>query len=246
MYVCNKKGYMSLDTIIEFTHVNIFQKDNLVLKDVNISLEKGEFAYLIGKVGSGKSSLIKTINAEIPLLAGEAIVAGFNLKKIKTRQIPYLRRKMGIIFQDFQLLTDRNVHDNLLFVLKATGWKNNTDIENRINDVLEKSGLNNKGYKMPHQLSGGEQQRVAIARALLNNPEIILADEPTGNLDPDASTDIMNLLMDIKNNGRAIIMATHNHTLLKKYPARTFKCEKDKLVEIDMHEEIDFAGMMEI
>jgi cell division transport system ATP-binding protein len=237
---------MSLDTIIEFSHAAIYQRENMVLKDVNFSLEKGELAYLIGKVGSGKSSLIKTINAEIPLKMGEAIVAGFNLRKIKSRQVPYLRRKLGIIFQDFQLLIDRNVHDNLLFVLKATGWKNNTEIEHRINDVLEKTGLSNKGYKMPHQLSGGEQQRVSIARALLNNPEIILADEPTGNLDPEASAEIMDLLMEIKSSGRAVLMATHNHTLLKKYPARTFKCEKDKLIELDLHEEIDFAGLMEI
>lgn len=237
---------MSLDTIIEFNNASIYQKENLVLKDVNFSLEKGELTYLIGKVGSGKSSLIKTINAEIPFKQGEAIVAGFSLKNIKRTQIPYLRRKLGIVFQDFQLLIDRNVHDNLLFVLKATGWKNNAEIEHRINDVLEKTGLSNKGYKMPHQLSGGEQQRVAIARALLNNPEVILADEPTGNLDPDASADIMNLLIDIKNNGRAIIMATHNHVLLKKYPGRTFKCEKERLTELDLHEEIDFAGLMEM
>jgi cell division transport system ATP-binding protein len=241
-----KKQEMSQDTIIEMKNVSIYQMENLVLKDINFSLERGELAYLIGKVGSGKSSLIKTINAEIPLISGEAIVAGFNLKKIKNRQIPYLRRKLGTIFQDFQLLTDRSVHSNLLFVLKATGWKNNTDIEHRINEVLERTGLSNKGYKMPHQLSGGEQQRVVIARALLNNPEIILADEPTGNLDPEASAEIMDLLMDIKSNGRAIIMATHNHTLLKKYPARIFKCEKDNLSELNQHEEIDFASLMEM
>lgn len=237
---------MSLDTIIEFTNASIYQKENLILKDVTFTVDKGEFAYLIGKVGTGKTSLIRTINAEIPLKQGQAIVAGFDLRKIKTKQIPYLRRKLGIVFQDFQLLTDRSIHNNLQFVLKATGWKNNGEIEQRINDVLEKVGLSNKGYKMPHQLSGGEQQRVAIARALLNNPEIILADEPTGNLDPDASTDIMNLLMEIKNSGRAVIMATHNHTLLKKYPARTFKCEKDNIVELDHSEEIDFAGLMEV
>jgi cell division transport system ATP-binding protein len=236
---------MSLDTIIEFSNVSIYHNEDLVLKDITLSLEKGELAYLIGKVGSGKTSLIKTINAEIPLISGEALVAGFDLRKLKTKQIPYLRRKLGIVFQDFQLLTDRNVHDNLMFVLKATGWKNYAAIEQRINDVLEKTGLPNKGYKMPHQLSGGEQQRVVIARALLNDPEIILADEPTGNLDPEASNDIMNLLMEIKSNGRAIIMATHNHTLLKKFPSRTFKCDKDQLVEIDQHEEIDFAGLME-
>jgi cell division transport system ATP-binding protein len=236
---------MSLDTIIEFHNASIYQNENLVLKEVNFSIEKGELAYLIGKVGSGKSSLIKTINAEIPLVAGEAIVAGFNLRKLKTKQVPYLRRKMGIVFQDFQLLIDRNVHDNLLFVLKATGWKNHNDIEQRITDVLDKVGLPNKGYKMTHQLSGGEQQRVAIARALLNDPEIILADEPTGNLDPEGSADIMNLLMEIKSSGRAVIMATHNHTLLKKFPARTFKCDKDELLEIDQHQEIDFASLME-
>ncbi len=237
---------MSLDTIIEFTNASIYQRENLILKDVNFKIDKGEFAYLIGKVGTGKTSLIRTINAEIPLKQGEGTVAGFDLRKIKTKQIPYLRRKLGIVFQDFQLLTGRSVHDNLSFVLKATGWKNTGETEQRINDVLEKVGLSNKGYKMPHQLSGGEQQRVAVARALLNNPEIILADEPTGNLDPEASTDIMNLLMDIKNNGRAVIMATHNHTLLKKYPARTFKCEKESIVELDHSEEIDFAGLMEI
>jgi cell division transport system ATP-binding protein len=236
---------MSLDTIIEFTDAAIYQNENLVLKEVNFALEKGEFAYMIGKVGSGKTSLIKTINAEIPLISGEATVAGFSLRKIKQKQIPYLRRKLGIVFQDFQLLTDRNVHDNLAFILKATGWKNHHGIETRINDVLEKVGLTNKGYKMTHQLSGGEQQRVVIARALLNDPEIILADEPTGNLDPEASTDIMNLLMDIKNNGRAVIMATHNHTLLKKFPGRTFKCEKDHLIEINQAEEIDFSSLME-
>jgi cell division transport system ATP-binding protein len=236
---------MSLDTIIEFHNASIYQNENLVLKEVNFSMEKGELAYLIGKVGSGKTSLIKTINAEIPLISGDAIVAGFNLRKLKTKQIPYLRRKMGIVFQDFQLLIDRNVHDNLMFVLKATGWKQNSEIEKRISDVLAKVGLPNKGYKMTHQLSGGEQQRVVIARALLNDPEIILADEPTGNLDPDGSAEIMSLLMDIKNNGRAIIMATHNHTLLKKFPARTFKCDKDQLIEADQHQEIDFASLME-
>jgi cell division transport system ATP-binding protein len=236
---------MSLDTIIEFTNASIYQNENLVLKEVSFTMDKGQFAYLIGKVGSGKTSLIKTINAEIPLVSGEAIVTGFNLRKIKQKQIPFLRRKLGIVFQDFQLLTDRNVHNNLAFFLKATGWKHHVEIEQRINDVLDKVGLANKGYKMTHQLSGGEQQRVVIARALLNNPEIILADEPTGNLDPEASTEIMNLLMDIKNNGRAVIMATHNHTLLKKFPARTFKCDKDQIIEIDQSEEIDFSSLME-
>lgn len=236
---------MASDTIIEFENASIYQNENLVLKEVSFSLKTGDFAYLIGKVGSGKTSLIKTINAELPLVSGTGIVAGFNLNSIKRKQIPYLRRKMGIVFQDFQLLTDRNVHENLLFVLKATGWKTSADMEKRINEVLEKVGLNQKGYKMTHQLSGGEQQRVVIARALLNDPEIILADEPTGNLDPDASSEIMNLLMEIKNQGRAIIMATHNHSLLKKFPGRTFKCEKEALTEIDNAVEIDFSSLME-
>lgn len=236
---------MSLDTIIEFQNVSIYQKENLILKEVNFSIEKGQLVYLIGKVGSGKTSLIKTINAELPLTSGEATVATFNLKKLKSKQVPFLRRKMGIVFQDFQLLTDRNIHDNLEFVLRATGWKQHAEMEQRINDVLEKVGLANKGYKMSYQLSGGEQQRVAIARALLNDPEIILADEPTGNLDPEASVEIMNLLMDIKNNGRAIVMATHNHSLLKKFPGRKFQIEKDQLLEVDQAEEIDFSSLME-
>ncbi|PLX23904.1 MAG: phosphonate ABC transporter ATP-binding protein, partial [Marinilabiliales bacterium] len=171
---------MALDTIIEFENANIFQKDNLILKDVNFSISKGEFVYLIGKVGSGKTSLIKTINAEIPLVEGEAKVAGFDLTKLKIKQTPLLRRKLGIVFQDFKLLSDRTVYDNLLFVLKATGWKNKQDINDRIAEVLDRVALSYKGYKMPHQLSGGEQQRVVIARSLLNDPEIILADEPTG------------------------------------------------------------------
>ncbi len=236
---------MSLDTIIEITNANILQKDSVVLLGVNLKVEKGEFIYLIGKVGSGKSSLVKTINAELPLVEGSATVAGFDLSKIKRKQIPLLRRKMGIVFQDFQLLSDRSVYDNLLFVLKATGWKNKAEISQRIKDVLEKVGLQYIEQKFPHQLSGGEQQRVVIARALLNDPEIILADEPTGNLDPETSDDIMKLLVDISKNGRAVIMATHNYGLLKKFPARTIKCEKGHLVEADATTEIDFESLME-
>jgi len=221
---------MSLDTIIRFENATIFIKDHLVLSDVNFQVNKGEFVYLIGKVGSGKTSLIKSINAEHPLQEGEGYVAEFPLHSIKTSQIPYLRRKLGIVFQDFQLLTDRTVTDNLEFVLKATGWKNRVDIEKRITEVLERVGLAVKGYKMPHQLSGGEQQRVVIARALLNDPEIILADEPTGNLDPETSEDIMNILTDISKSGRAVIMATHNYNLLDKFKARTLKCEDGKLI----------------
>jgi cell division transport system ATP-binding protein len=233
---------MSLDTIISFSDVSIFIYDHLVLKDVNFSVSKGEFVYLIGRVGSGKTSLIKTINAEFPLQKGEAIIAGFQLHNIKTRQIPSLRRKLGIVFQDFQLLTDRSVNDNLSFVLKATGWKNKNDIEKRITEVLEKTDMHHKGYKMPHQLSGGEQQRVVIARALLNDPEIILADEPTGNLDPETSEGIMNILFEISQAGRGVIMATHNYNLLNKFRARTMKCHDGHLVELG-NMEIEFEAM---
>src|SRR6056297_2021859 len=223
---------MSLDTIIEIKEASIFQEDQLVLSNVNLEIKKGEFVYLIGKVGSGKTSLIKVLNAELPLKEGYGKVAGYQLTKLKKKHVPYLRRKLGIVFQDFQLLTDRTVFDNLLFILKATGWKNKKTIQHRIEEVLEMVDLNYKGYKMPHQLSGGEQQRVVIARALLNDPEIILADEPTGNLDPETSNNIMDTLMEIKKSGRALLMATHNYNILKKYPERTYKCEKGKLIEM--------------
>jgi cell division transport system ATP-binding protein len=237
---------MEKEPIITFTNANITQDNHVVLKDVNLTIFNGEFVYLIGKVGSGKSSLIKTMNAEIPLHEGEGAIAGFDLKNIKNKEVPFLRRKLGIVFQDFQLLTDRTVHDNLEFVLKATGWKHAPEIEKRIEEVLEKTGLGSKGYKMPHQLSGGEQQRVSIARALLNDPEIILADEPTGNLDPDASEDILKLLMEVSLNERTVVMATHNYTLLKKFVARTLKCDQGQIEEVNHSEEIDFAGMMEV
>lgn len=237
---------MALDTIISISDASIFQADNLILSDVNLTVEKGEFIYVIGKVGSGKTSLIKTITAEIPLAIGEGTVAGYDLKKLKRKQVPFLRRKIGIVFQDFQLLLDRSVYDNLLFVLKSTGWKNKQDIKQRINDVLDKVGLKYKDFKMPHQLSGGEQQRVVIARALLNDPEIILADEPTGNLDPETSEDIVRLLWDISASGRAVIMATHNYGLLKKFPSRTLRCEKGKLNETQQMSEIDFQSLMEM
>ncbi|HPX05143.1 MAG TPA: ATP-binding cassette domain-containing protein [Tenuifilaceae bacterium] len=237
---------MALDTIISISDASIFQADNLILSDVNLTVEKGEFIYVIGKVGSGKTSLIKTITAEIPLAIGEGTVAGHDLKKLKRKQVPFLRRKIGIVFQDFQLLSDRSVYDNLLFVLKSTGWKNKQDIKQRINDVLDKVGLKYKDFKMPHQLSGGEQQRVVIARALLNDPEIILADEPTGNLDPETSEDIVRLLWDISASGRAVIMATHNYGLLKKFPSRTLRCEKGKLNETQQMSEIDFQSLMEM
>jgi len=230
---------LPLDVIIELSDCAIWQQDHLVLTNVNLSISKGEFMYLVGRVGSGKSSLIKTINAQIPLKEGIGLVAGYNLSKLKKRDIPYLRRKIGIVFQDFQLLTDRSVNANLEFVLKATGWKNKHEIDTRIGEVLEKVGLGLKGYKMPHQLSGGEQQRVVIGRALLNDPDIILADEPTGNLDPETSEGILKLLTDISKTGRAVMFATHNYTLLKKFTARTIKCEDGKLVEVNDDEEIE-------
>lgn len=236
---------MALDTIIEFENANIFQKDNLVLKDVNLSISKGEFVYFIGKVGSGKTSLFKTINAEIPLQEGEGKVAGFDLTKLKTKQKPLLRRKLGVVFQDFKLLSDRTVFDNLQFVLKATGWKHKNDINDRIAEVLDKVNLSYKGYKMPHQLSGGEQQRVVIARALLNNPEIILADEPTGNLDPETSEDLMKILLDISNNGRAVVMITHDYNMVKQFPSRTITFENGKVTEQTEVKEIDFESLKE-
>ena len=234
---------MSLDKIIQFHNVSIAIKDHLILSDINFEVEKGELVYLIGKVGSGKTSLIKTINAEIPIKSGNAVVAEFKLEELKMKQIPFLRRRLGIVFQDFQLLIDRSVQENLEFVLKATEWKNKDEIATRIGEVLEKVDLGFKGYKMPHQLSGGEQQRVVIARALLNNPEIILADEPTGNLDPKTSEDIMGILLEISRNGRAVVMATHNYNLLKKFPSRILKCSEGKLEETTINDpEIEFLS----
>jgi len=233
-----------MEKIIEFKNGYVFHGDHLVLSDVSFSLHKGEFVYLIGKVGSGKTSLIKTINAELPLKKGSCKVCDFYLEKIKRKEIPLLRRKLGIVFQDFQLLTDRNVYQNLAFVLRATGWNNKKDIDKRINEVLEMVGLEYKHYKMPHQLSGGEQQRVVIARALLNNPSVILADEPTGNLDPDTSESILKLLIQISENGTSVLMATHNYPLLKKFPFRTLKCENGKVFEIERTKEIDISDIL--
>jgi cell division transport system ATP-binding protein len=230
---------LPLDVIIELTDCSIWQQNHLVLSKVNLRVGKGEFLYLVGRVGSGKSSLIKTLNAQLPLKEGTGLVAGYDLSKIKKREVPYLRRKIGIVFQDFQLLTDRSVNENLAFVLKATGWKSKAETDKRIGEVLEKVGLGLKGYKMPHQLSGGEQQRVVIGRALLNDPEIILADEPTGNLDPETSEGILRLLTDISKTGRAVVVATHNYTLLKKFSARTIKCDDGILKEVNQDEEIE-------
>lgn len=219
------------EVIIQIRNASIFQSYNPVLSNINLEIEKGEFVYLIGKTGSGKSSLLKTIYGDVELMEGSATIAGFQLSPMKEKQIPFLRRKLGIVFQDFQLLTDRSVNANLLFVLQATGWRDKVKIKDRIAEVLEKVGLATKGFKMPHELSGGEQQRIVIARALLNDPEIILADEPTGNLDPETSEGIMKLLFDISNNARAVLMATHNYPLIEKFPARIIRCEGGKLID---------------
>ncbi len=235
---------MALDNVISLENAVIAVDEHIVLEQVNLSVNKGEFVYVIGRVGSGKTSLIKTINAELPLNEGTGIVAGFCLEDIKRKEIPLLRRKLGIVFQDFKLLIDRTVESNLEFALKATGWKNKEEINERIAEVLEKVDLGYKGYKMPHQLSGGEQQRVVIARALLNDPEVILADEPTGNLDPATSDDIMKILMAISQSGRAVVMATHNYNLIKRFPGRTLKCEKGRLLSANLSE-ADFDKLIQ-
>ncbi len=222
---------MALNTIINLQDVTVYQKEHLVLSDVSFGISRGEFTYLIGKTGSGKSSLMKVLYADLPMRDGTAEVAGHALHKIKNRDIPALRRKIGIVFQDFQLLHDRSVRDNLMFVMKATGWKKKKEMEDRLEDVLNGVGLSTKWFKMPHQLSGGEQQRVVIARALINDPEIILADEPTGNLDPETSRDIMNLIVKLSKSGRAIIMATHDYSLIEAFPARVLQCVAGKVTE---------------
>ena len=235
---------MALDHVISLENALISVDDHTILEQVDLTVERGEFVYVIGRVGSGKTSLIKTINAELPLREGTGTVSGFSLENLKRKEVPLLRRKLGIVFQDFKLLIDRTVESNLEFVLKATGWKNKEEIRERITEVLEKVDLGYKGYKMPHQLSGGEQQRVVIARALLNDPEIILADEPTGNLDPATSDDIMKILADISNNGRAVMMATHNYNLIKRFPSRTLKCEGGRLVSANLSE-ADFDKLIQ-
>jgi cell division transport system ATP-binding protein len=220
------------DVVLEISNANIYQGDSLILSDVNINVSRSEFVYLVGKTGSGKSSLLKTLYGELTLKSGRAVVAGFDLKDLTWKTVPFLRRNIGIVFQDFQLLTDRNVHENLKFVLKATGWKNDKEIEDKIDEVLGKVGLKTKGFKYPFELSGGEQQRVDIARALLNSPKLILADEPTGNLDPETTDEIMNLLFQIsKDLGTAIVMATHDYMVINKYPARMIRTEGGKVID---------------
>ena len=220
------------ESIIELRHVNIYQGKNLILQDVNLTVRKGEFVYLVGKTGTGKSSLLKTLYGDLPMGEGEGSVVGFNLRGMDWKKVPFLRRNLGVVFQDFQLLTDRNVNDNLKFVLRATGWKDEKLMDEKIQDVLDKVGLKSKGFKMPFELSGGEQQRVDIARALLNSPKLILADEPTGNLDPETSDEIMNLLFHISRDyGAAIVMATHDYIVINKFPARMVKTERGRVID---------------
>jgi len=218
--------------MLQLKDASIFQRENLILSNVNLNIEKGDFNYIIGKTGSGKSSLMKTLYGDLPLQEGIGNVVEFDLNKLKEKDIPFLRRKLGIVFQDFKLLNDRSVYENLFFVLKATGWKGKNQMDTKINDVLDKVAMKSKGFKMPYQLSGGEQQRIAIARALLNNPEMILADEPTGNLDPKTSIEIMHVLEDINKTGITILMATHDYALILKFPHKTIKCEGGKVFEV--------------
>ncbi len=232
--------------LIRLSGVDIIKDSNLILAGVDLTLDKGDFIYLVGRVGTGKTSLVKTLIGEFPVTKGEAQVAGYDLSKLKRKKIPYLRRKIGVVFQDFQLLQDRSAYDNLEFVLRSTGWKNKKEIQQRIEEALDSVGMLHKKHKMPHQLSGGEQQRVAIARAVLNNPEIILADEPTGNLDSDTQQEIMQLFMNIHDKQKpAMMVVTHNLQLLQRYPGRIFKCEAGKCTEVGDRQEIDFSTFME-
>lgn len=231
-YFYHSKQILMTNTVLYLKDASIYQRETLILSDVNIEIQKGEFVYLIGKTGTGKSSFMKTLYGDLPLTDGEGTIVDYNLRGLKENDIPFLRRKLGVVFQDFKLLNDRNVWENLIFVLKATGWKDKASMDQRIDEVLGKVGMKTKGFKNPYQLSGGEQQRVAIARALLNNPELILADEPTGNLDPQTSVEIMEVLQQISRNGNTILMATHDYALLLKYPSKTLKCDGQKVFEV--------------
>ena len=218
--------------ILSLKNATIYQEDKVVLSNVNLEVNRGEFLYIIGKTGSGKSSFMKTLYADLPLTEGTGYIVDFDLETLKENDIPFLRRKIGIVFQDFKLLPDRSIQDNMLFVLRATGWSDQNEMERKIEEVLDKVGMKNYAQKMPHQISGGEQQRVAIARALLNDPELILADEPTGNLDPQTSVEVLDVLKKINGNGKTIIMATHDYALLMKFPSKTLKCEDSKIFEV--------------
>lgn len=218
--------------VLSLKNATIYQEDKVILSNVNLEVNRGEFLYLIGKTGSGKSSFMKTLYADLPLTEGTGHIVDFDLDTLKENDIPFLRRKIGIVFQDFKLLPDRSIQDNMLFVLRATGWSDQNEMERKIEEVLDKVGMKNYAQKMPHQISGGEQQRVAIARALLNDPELILADEPTGNLDPQTSVEVMDVLKKINANGKTIIMATHDYALLMKFPSKTLKCEDAKIFEV--------------
>src|SRR6201989_2221444 len=220
------------EIIVELKQANIYQGDNLILQSVNLTIEKGEFVYLVGKTGTGKSSLLKTLYGDLPFAEGDGRVAGFNLREMDWKKVPYLRRNLGVVFQDFQLLTDRNVNENLKFVLRATGWTDVKLMDEKIHDVLDKVGLRSKGFKFPYELSGGEQQRVDVARALLNSPKVILADEPTGNLDPETSDEIMQLLFHIARDfGTSVIMATHDYIVIQKFPARMVRTERGRVID---------------
>ena len=237
---------MESQKVIELTGAEIYQRDNLILSSVDLEVSAGEFIYVIGKVGTGKTSLIKTLNAELPLLIGNGSVLGIGLNGIKSRDVAALRRKLGVVFQDFRLLSDRNVHANLAFVLQATGWKQKADIDNRVIEVLSIVGMTEKAQKMPHELSGGEQQRVVIARAILNEPDIILADEPTGNLDPETSEEILDLFIHLNEKGKTVLMATHDYAVIAKKPARTLVCADKKLSDsAKIKEEIKFESLLE-
>lgn len=239
--MAESSSFFSDKPVVSVRNTCIFQEHNVVLEDVNFTIEKGEFVYLVGRTGSGKSSLLRTMYVDLPLRLGDIEIAGYNIKTIKSSDIPYLRRRLGIIFQDFQLFADRSVDENLFFVMRATGWKDRAKMKQRLAEVLMRVGLGSAGSKMPHQLSGGEQQRVAIARALINEPVLLIADEPTGNLDPQVSDGIVRLFREINNTGTTVLMATHNYQFIKSYPARVLKCESSRLLDSNK-EKIELGG----
>ena len=238
---------MMNDKVIELIGADIFQRENRILSNVNLEVNSGEFVYVIGKVGTGKSSLIKTLNAELPLVSGKGSVLGFQLLNLKQKEVPGLRKKMGVVFQDFRLLNDRNVYQNLVFVLRATGWKDKNEINNRIEEVLKSIGVVDKSEKMPHELSGGEQQRVVIARTILNNPDLLLVDEPTGNLDPETSSEILDLFISLNKEGKTVLIVTHDYASIANKPTRTLVCADGKITDSAKNETmVDFEGLLEL